>query len=181
MSFGIEMPTQKAEEMTHSRMQAAPENFCSLLKPNETDVERAKCACTIKEIETNLALDGPERLKAHKQIGDALLRAKKLEPRTFVKWCTENFARGSEWRCTHMALARRWNELEQARAWAQHENSILATLYSVDGTLELLRAWDLAMGRVRPRQKRSLPKGDGNAAETSSLKWTPNLGPVVKV
>jgi hypothetical protein len=135
---------------------------------NENESGLATCASTIKQLENDLALGDPERLDQHRQIGEQLLAAKKIARRTFGSWCNENFGRRAQWRCTDMTLARRWDELMQARTWAESEGSKLAILFSVDGALELLRAWDLAMGRVRPGHKRTLSKDNGNAEEAGS-------------
>jgi hypothetical protein len=117
-----------------------------------------RCTSTIKELEIYLARGGPERLEAHRKIGDQLLDAKEIDSKTFVSWCNETFGHAREWRTTHMNLARRWDDVMAARAWAEREHSKLASSYSVDGAKELLQAWGVAMGHENPKPKRSLPK-----------------------
>ncbi len=125
---------------------------------NENELRLATCASKIKQLESDLARGGPERLEAHRQIGEELLHAKEIDPKTFASWCRKTFGRGPQWRATHMTLARRWDDLMEARTWAEGENSKLAEVYSVDGVLELLDAWSAAKGQDSSKRKRSLPK-----------------------
>jgi hypothetical protein len=148
------MPTQEPEEMTDLQMEAAREKLCALCDSKDRESVLEQCAATISRLENFLALDGLERLEAHRQIGGALLRAKNLDAKNFVKWCDKTFGHGREWRCTHMALARRWDDLTRARAWAAVKGLKLANCYSVDGAMDLLRAWD---AEKKP-EKRRLPK-----------------------
>jgi hypothetical protein len=144
--------------MTDHKPQATPKKLCVSSDPADKKAELERYASEISELENYLALSAPERLEAHRNIGDVLELAKKLDPENFVNWTIETFRHEREWRCTHMALARRWDDLTQARAWAEGEGSKLATLYSVEGSLELLKAWDAAMGHKTPKTKRSVPK-----------------------
>jgi hypothetical protein len=109
--------------------------------------ELKKIEQTINEREKNLAADGPARLELHRQIGEQLLKAKAIARKTFDDWVTTTFNRKHEWRCSHMRLAKRWNEILQARAWADAQSHKLAVVHSVDGALELLRVWEEACGR----------------------------------
>jgi hypothetical protein len=147
--------------MTDLQMQAARENPCAVFDSNDKEVLLDRCASTICRLENFLARDGLERLEAHRQIGGALLRAKKLAAKNFVPWATENFGHGREWRCTHMALARRWDDLTRAREWAAVKGLKLAACYSVDGAMDLLRAWD---AEKKP-EKRRLPKEARTSAD----------------
>jgi hypothetical protein len=132
------------------------------------------CASHINQLIERLARDGQERLDHYNQIGVQLLRAKEIDPKNFVPWTKKTFGHEREWRSTLMRLARRWNELPQARTWAEGEGSKLATLYSVDGALELLDAWDVATGHESPKPKRSSPKkAKTNVEGDLCLKQTP--------
>jgi hypothetical protein len=154
-----------------------------MFETNDKEARREECASAIKEQLKALANDGPLRLDLNRRIGDELLRAKLIDPRTFVKWSDETFGRGREWRCTHVTLAKRWDDLKQARTWAEGEELALAALYSVDGALELLRAWDAAMGRVSRRRTRSSPKQARTSSEaepSAEQSATPDEIPEIK-
>ena len=144
--------------MTDCQLETASKNLCASLDPADKTAELERCESQINQLIERLARDGPERLEAERQIGDVLLHVKKIDPKNLVKWTDQTFGRGREWRCTHMALARRSDHLPQARAWAVSEGLKLAAYYSVDGALELLKAWDLATGQASQKPKRSLPK-----------------------
>ena len=113
-----------------------------------------ECETRILHLENMLAADGEERLGFHLEIGDQLWRAKKSAKKNFALWVKETFSRGHEWRCTHMKLANRRQDIPQARMWAEREKSKLANLFSVDGVLSLLRAWDDATGRAANAEKK---------------------------
>jgi len=154
-----------------------------MFETNDKEARREECASAIKEQLKALANDGPQRLNLHRRIGDELLRAKLIDPKTFVSWCDRAFDRGREWRCTHVTLAKRWDDLSQARTWAEGEELALAALYSVDGALELLRAWDAAMGRVSRRRTRSSPKQARTSSEaepSAEQSATPDEIPEIK-
>jgi hypothetical protein len=144
--------------MPHSQIQPAPGIPSALFGFADKTAELERCESQINQLIERLARGGPERLEAHRQIGEALLRAKEIVPNNFVKWSDETFGRGPQWRATHMTVARRWDDITEARTWAEGEGSKLATLYSVDGALELLDAWAAATGHESSKPKRSLPK-----------------------
>lgn len=156
--------------MTDLQMQAAREKLCALSDSNDKEALLERCASTIWRLETFLALDGLERLEAHRQIGGALLRAKKLDAKNFVPWVTENFGHGREWRCTHTALARRWDDLARAREWAAVKGLKLAACYSVDGAMHLLRAWD---AEKKPEKRRLTKEAKRSADGDLSLEQSP--------
>jgi hypothetical protein len=137
---------------------------------NENELRLVTCASKIKQLESDLARGGPERLDFHRQIGVQLRRAKEIALNNFVKWSDETFGRGPQWRATHMTVARRWDDITEARTWAEGEGSKLATLYSVDGALELLDAWAAATGHESSKPKRSLPKKAKTSAADLCLK-----------
>jgi hypothetical protein len=116
------------------------------------------CETVINECEANRAEHAAQALPLVKIIGDRLKLAKATLGSDFAPWVTKTFGRKHEWRSSHMRVATRWEDVELARAWAKQAGSKLATVYSVDGLLKLLRAWDEAMGRASPKKKRAAAK-----------------------
>jgi hypothetical protein len=130
-----------------------------------------QCKTAIDRAEGLLAKDGTARLLLHKEIGDQLITAKSIHPKGFIAWFKANFPYSHQWRAGHICVAKRWDEIESARAWAREAGSPLAEVYSVDGVRKLLDAWDEAIGRAAPKKTRAASKSKqaGPAGERLSI------------
>jgi hypothetical protein len=117
-----------------------------------------ECETVINECEANRTEHAAQALSLVKIIGDRLKLAKATLGRDFVPWVTRTFGRKHQWRSSHMLVAARWEDVEVARAWAKQAGSPLATVFSVDGLIKLLRAWDMAHERAPSRKRRATPK-----------------------
>src|SRR4051794_28664889 len=88
------------------------------------------------------ALKSSERsLKEHRAIGEALLKAKPLVRRGYLKWAKDEFGFSKQWCARLTKLAGSWDDCGKARSWAEEQGQLPGNEFSVDGALALTRRW----------------------------------------
>ncbi|MPR30500.1 hypothetical protein FS320_37205 [Microvirga tunisiensis] len=95
-------------------------------------------------------------LNEHRAIGEALLKAKSLVRRGYLKWAKDEFGFSKQWCARLTKLAGLWDDCGKARFWAEEQGQLPGNEFSVDGALALTRRWKAETSE--PRSVANKPK-----------------------
>ena len=90
-----------------------------------------------------------QSLDEHRAIGEALLKAKPLVRRGYLKWAKEKFGFSKQWCARLTKLAVSWDDCLTARSWAEEQGQLPGNEFSVDGALALIRRWKVETSEPR--------------------------------
>jgi hypothetical protein len=119
-------------------------------------------ADSIRERLSTAQKSSERSLDEHRAIGEALLTAKPLVRRGYLKWAKEKFGFSKQWCARLTKLAESWDDCRKARSWAEEQGHIVNNGYTVDGALAMVRKW----------QNTTRPALQGNAASVKRQKST---------
>jgi hypothetical protein len=98
-------------------------------------------ADSIRERLSTAQKSSEKSLNEHRAIGEALLKAKPLVRRGYLKWAKDEFGFSKQWCARLTKLAGSWDDCGKARSWAEEQGQLPGNEFSVDGALALTRRW----------------------------------------